>query len=180
VTERPDLDSERIIRVLNDHGVRYVVIGATAAIAQGAPLAPTLDLDVTPAADHENLGRLSAALRTLDAKIRVDEMEDGLSFDHSAASLAGMSMLNLTSPYGDFDLVMMPAGTGGYDDLEPRAHRVVIGKSETKVADLADIIQSKEAAGRPKDQRALPALREWARTQRAVNKDTKRNPSTAP
>jgi hypothetical protein len=41
-------------------------------------LRPTQDVDVAPATTVENLTRLTAALRELDAKIRVDELPDGL------------------------------------------------------------------------------------------------------
>ena len=41
---------------------------------------------------------------------------------------------------------------------------------EVKVADLADVIRSKEAAGRPKDLEVLPALYRFERARRAVEK----------
>jgi len=49
--------------VFNRHRVDYIVIGAFAAIAQGAPIEATHDVDVTPRRDEENLRRLSEALR---------------------------------------------------------------------------------------------------------------------
>ena len=49
----PDFDPEPILRVLNEHEVRYVVVGAIAAIAQGYPL-NTGDLDLTPARDPQS------------------------------------------------------------------------------------------------------------------------------
>lgn len=58
---RPDLSAEDILAALNHQGVRYVVIGAFAAIAQGAPIDATYDVDVTPQRDPENLQRLSLA-----------------------------------------------------------------------------------------------------------------------
>ncbi len=39
--EAPALNAEAIIAVLNAHGVDYVVIGAFAAQASGAPIPPT-------------------------------------------------------------------------------------------------------------------------------------------
>jgi len=45
---------------------------------------PTKDIDVAPATTTENLTRLVAALRELNAGIRVDEMLEGLPFDTSA------------------------------------------------------------------------------------------------
>jgi hypothetical protein len=42
------LNAAAIIDVLNRYGVRYVVIGAFAAIAQRAPIPATRDIDLTP------------------------------------------------------------------------------------------------------------------------------------
>jgi hypothetical protein len=74
--KRPELSAEDILAVLNRHRVDYIVIGAFAAIAQGAPIEATHDVDVTPRRDDENLGRLSKALDELDARIRVDDPEE--------------------------------------------------------------------------------------------------------
>jgi len=71
---------EHLLEVLNRHRVRYVVIGAFAAIAQGAPLGATYDIDFTPSRTAENLTRLSSALSELDARIRVAEIPEGLAF----------------------------------------------------------------------------------------------------
>src|SRR4051812_45402715 len=62
-------DPARLLSVLHRHGVVFVLVGATAAIAQGYPL-PTQDTDITPARDPENYERLAAALGELQAKLR--------------------------------------------------------------------------------------------------------------
>ncbi|NNN19538.1 MAG: hypothetical protein HKL84_06750, partial [Acidimicrobiaceae bacterium] len=72
--------------------------------------------------------------------------------------------LNLTCEFGDFDISYAPSGTTGYDDLSRAAHTILIGDVSARVADLADIIRSKRAAGRPKDIAVLPALYEYAKT----------------
>jgi predicted nucleotidyltransferase len=54
----------------------------------------------------------------------------------------------------------VPTGTDGYLDLNRDAAEVVIDGVAIRVASLADIIRSKQAANRPKDQRVLPTLRE--------------------
>ena len=144
---------------MNQHGVRYVVIGAYAAIAQQAPIAPTRDIDFTPDDSLDNLGRLSAALRELDARIRTGPDDGGLRFDHDAKSLRRADMWNLICTYGEFDISFRPAGfDAGYVQLIGRAHRVVVDGVELVVADLDDVILSKELAGRPKDIRVLPTL----------------------
>ena len=159
---RPELSAEHILAVLNRHGVEYVVIGAFAAIAQGAPLEPTHDVDLTPRRSPDNLGRLSEALSELGARVRAEDVEEGLVFSHDAASLARMEMLNLTCPAGDFDLVFAPAAApSGYDDLVQRSVAISVGRQHARAASLEDVLRSKEEAGREKDIRALPLLRRF-------------------
>jgi hypothetical protein len=148
----------KIIAVLNAHRVEYVVVGGFAAQVYGARR-PTRDIDVVPRTTRENLARLVAALRELHAGIRGDDLPDGLPFDTDPAALNGQKMLNLRTPFGDVDLTFTPAAfPGGYDDLAPRAHAFAVGDVVMHFADLADVIASKEAAGRPKDTVALPEL----------------------
>jgi hypothetical protein len=164
-----ELDAAAIVSVMNRHGVRYVVIGAFAAIAQQAPIAPTRDIDFTPDDSLDNLGRLSAALKELDARIRTGPDDGGLPFDHDAKSLRRADMWNLICAQGEFDISFRPAGFDrGYGQLVDRAHRVAVDGVEVLVADLDDVIRSKELAGRPKDIRVLPALYRHQRSLRGA------------
>ena len=159
LVEPPTLDAVAIVSVLNRHGVDYVVIGAFAAIAQHAPIAPTRDIDFTPDESTGNLARLSDALSELDARIRTGVDGGGLPFDHDARSLRRADMWNLICRYGELDISFRPAGyDSGYAALVGRAHRVLVDGVQILVADLDDVIRSKELAGRPKDLRVLPAL----------------------
>src|SRR3954470_8533930 len=154
----PEFAPERILAVLAKHGVSCVVIGGFAAYLQGSPL-PTEDVDVVPATDRDNYARLSAALTELDAKVRAEGVEP-LPFGHDADSLAAAQIWNLTTRYGDLDITARPSGTQGYDDLKRDAIEVELRGVTVRLASLADIVRSKEAAGRDKDRRALPVLRE--------------------
>lgn len=158
VGSAPDLDAETIVATLNRFGVKYVVIGAFAAQLQGAPIPRTRDIDVTPATDTANLRRLSDALHELQARIRTVDAREGLPFDHDGPSLGRARIWNLTSPFGEFDISFVPSGTEGYDDLAGRALIVESHGESVPVADLDDVIRSKEAAGRPKDIVQLPIL----------------------
>ena len=62
--------------------------------------------------------------------------------------------------FGELHISFKPSGTDGYEDLVRTALRVDVRGEQLSVASLADIIRSKEAAGRPKDFTALPALQE--------------------
>ncbi len=156
----PDVEfrPEEILRILNKHDVRYVVIGGMAAIIRGSDI-PTTDVDITPETTHDNLERLSAALREMNARIWTQPVPEGLPFDRDAASLADVEILHLITDYGRFDVTRTPAGTSGYDDLRRDAGSVRLFDLDVPVASLADIVRSKQAAGRDKDLRFLPALR---------------------
>ena len=164
--DHDDLDASAIVSVLNRYGVRYVVIGAFAAQLQGAPIPRTRDIDLTPSSDADNLGRLSAALKMLRARIRAAGAPEGLPFDHDGTSLGQVDVWNLTSPHGEFDISFVPRGTQGYDDLARHARVVDAGGQAIPVADLEDVIRSKEAARRPKDILQLPILIQTARRRR--------------
>lgn len=73
-------------------------------------------------------------------------------------------MLNLTTDAGDLDLTISPAGfPGGYDDLVDASVEMDLGGGgSVRAAALRDVIRSKEAAGRDKDNAALPYLRALA------------------
>jgi hypothetical protein len=59
------------------------------------------------------------------------------------------------------DIALLPDGTRGYDDLRRGASRERITNTlEVSVASLADVIRSKEAAGRENDRAVLPVLRQ--------------------
>jgi hypothetical protein len=129
---------ERILKVLAAHQVDYIMIGGLAAAVHGSDLV-TGDLDITPATGNENLARLSHALDELDARIRADDVPDGIPFAHDAKSLARGSVWNLVTNAGDLDLAMMPSGTQGYDDLRRDAIAIEILGVASRVAARADI-----------------------------------------
>src|SRR5438034_3933081 len=154
----PRLQPEQILGTLERHAVRYVIIGGLGATLHGSPLV-THDIDICPAHDPENLERLAAALRDLEARIRTPRADEVVPFACDSTFLGQMKLLNLTTRFGDLDLSFEPAGTGGYNDLRKGAVRSDLGNGlVVSLASLEDIIRSKEAANRDKDRMALPTL----------------------
>ncbi len=155
----PLFDPLRILRTLQKHEVVFVVVGVMAAVAQGSPI-PTRGLDVTPSREPDNYERLAAALRVLDAKLRAPD-GSGLEFPIEPRYLAGNDAWTLVTRAGVLDLVYTPAGTRGFDDLRRNAIELDLGTgTPVLVASLIDVIRMKEASARPKDEAALPALRQ--------------------
>lgn len=157
-----ELDAERIFEVLAGHGVEYVVIGGFAGVLHGLARA-TEDVDITPASNRENLGRLAAALRALDALLLAPGADDPLRVPWSAEYFAAFTTVTTRTSAGDLDICLRPDRPGGrtYDYSElARSALVVQLDVPVPVAALDDVIASKEAAGRDKDRRALPELRD--------------------
>jgi hypothetical protein len=65
---------------------------------------------------------------------------------------------SFASPVGYIDVFREAQAVGGYERLAARAEPVEVAGVEILVADLDDVIASKEAAGRPKDAAQLPLL----------------------
>lgn len=157
-----DFDPERMLSVLAEEGVQFVLIGGMAAILHG-DVGVTVDLDLVPDREAANLERLARALRALRARIRSEGDPDSLGFDCSAeffASLSPDAMVNMTTDAGDLDVTFCPSGTRGFRDLRRDAIEIEAAERlQILVASLADVIRSKEAAGRERDRLALPRLR---------------------
>jgi len=145
--------------ILARHEVRYVLIGALGARLHGSPDL-TEDADITPELKKQNLGRLAAALKQMNAKLRVPGLDYGVDFPLDESSFDQGSTWTFTTDYGPVDVVLYPDGTGGFADLSRNAVAYKVFNVEVNVASLSDIIRSKEAANRPKDREAVKKLRE--------------------
>lgn len=144
--------------VLAEHRVQYVTIGGMAATLWGSPLT-TGDVDICPADGLDNLRRLATAMRQVNARVYNVSEPDGLAFACDAETLREARVWNLITDVGRVDISFRPAGTHGYADLARDAATIEIGPTPVRVAALADVIRSKEAAGRERDRQALPTLR---------------------
>jgi hypothetical protein len=151
-----------MLSALAEKEVRFVLIGGMAAVLHG-DVGVTVDLDVVPEREAANLKRLAQALRTLGARIRTEGEPEGLAFDCSAqffGNLSPDSIVNMTTEAGDLDVTFCPSGTQGFPDLRRDAVEIEAAERlHILVASLADVIRSKEAAGREKDRLAVPRLR---------------------
>jgi hypothetical protein len=157
-----DFHPERMLEVLAGREVRFVLIGEMAAVLHG-DVGVTVDLDVVPEHSSSNVERLAGALLDLGARNRTEGEPDGLPFDCSPEffrNLPADSIVNMSTDAGDLDVTFCPSGTQGFPDLRRDAVEIeAADRLYILVASLADVIRSKEAAGREKDRLALPRLR---------------------
>ena len=158
MTQELKFEPELVFRALNAHGVHYVVIGGYAAVLHGSPTV-TADADICAGRDRDNLRRLAEALRETHAKIRTASEPEGLPVTLDEHFLAQMTMVNLVTDGGAFDLSFTPSAfPEGYDTLVEHAVRFDIDGLVVPVASLDDIIESKRTADRAKDRAVLPIL----------------------
>jgi hypothetical protein len=145
----PDLAA--IIRTLQKHRVKFVVIGALAGLLQGVPLTRTLDVDIVPEASKENRRRLAAALRDMDATLRLPDPSEIVAIPLDEHTFDNIQSMTLTTMFGPLDVLFKPEGTEGYEDLVLRATTVEDAGVAVPVISVEDLMLSKQAAGRPKD-----------------------------
>ena len=88
-------------------------------------------------------------------------MEVPVEFPLDERSFEQGTTWTFVTKHGLLDIALLPDGTRGYGDLRRSATREQLTDTVTiSVASLADVIRSKEAAGREKDRAVLPILRQ--------------------
>lgn len=157
------IDFAALFRVLQQHGVRFVLVGGAAATAHGAARL-TQDLDIVYDRDDSNLRHLVNALAPHEPYLR--GAPRGLPFQWEAETLRRGLNFTLTTRLGDLDLLGEITGGGRYGDLI--SHTIELELFDTRCAciTLDKLIEVKRAAGRPKDLEAIAEL-ETIRDERA-------------
>ena len=105
-----DFDPFRVLAVLHSHDVEFVLVGGLAAVAHGSTLA-TADVDITPRRRPDNLERLAAALRSLDARLRIDNEPEGVPFPVDLGTPSGTRVASLD------DIITSKEAAGRAKDL---------------------------------------------------------------
>lgn len=138
------LQAEEIARAFQDEGVDYLFIGKSGAILLGYP-GTTQDVDIFPARTPGNGRRIVIALRKIGFEI-TPELEREI--------VTGKDFVQIKTGPFDVDLVFAPDGIASFEEAKARGLKEGI----FLVANLRDIIASKRASGRKKDQIELPLL----------------------
>jgi predicted nucleotidyltransferase len=140
------MDIENLLRLLNEHNVRYVIIGAAAFPIHGYTRA-TIDIDIFIAADERNA-------------LRIRETLAEFGYDMTDISLEDLQQKKLLIRQYQLDLDVHSFAKG-VDFESVWEHRVkgTYGNQPANFASLEDLILMKEAAGRAKDLEDLKVLR---------------------
>jgi hypothetical protein len=138
------IQAQLVAEAFAKHEVDYMFIGKSGAILLGYP-GTTQDVDIFPRNDPANGEHILTALAEL-----------GFEFDTKTQSeiIRGKDFVQIKDGPFDIDLVFAPDGIENYDDAKSRIDL----SSGFPVANIRDIIESKRAAGRPRDALELPQL----------------------
>lgn len=150
------LDAARILQALAAHEVDYVLIGGLAVQAHGH-VRTTQDVDILPAPATDNLDRLGAALRGLDARPAGTRARPR-RFRLDAAAIEAAGTLALDTDAGAVDVHTAPPGADAYLRLRERALEINLAAVRVAVAGRDDLIAMKRASGRPLDRGDVIAL----------------------
>lgn len=149
-----------LLKVLRSHRVAFVVIGGYSLAAHGY-IRATKDIDIVPDPAADNLARLAAALRDLDAEADVgdlDPAEHDVRLDEGGLGAGGNWVLH--TRLGRLDVMQDVPGLRGYEQLRAGA----IDVDGHLYAGYDELISMKAASGREQDLRDIAAL-EAARRQ---------------
>jgi hypothetical protein len=134
--------------------VDFVVVGGIAGMSHGSTY-PSFDLDIAYSRDRANLKRLVAALKDLDATLRVgaDPSPDpeAMPFQLGVKAIETGRNFSFNTSCGPLDVLGDPGGVSSYRDLADASRETEIEGHPVRVASLDHLIAMKRDAGRPKD-----------------------------
>jgi predicted nucleotidyltransferase len=149
-------DPERVLPILNEALVEYVVIGGVALVAHGAATA-TFDIDLCYRRTNENIARLCQALEPFHPRLRGAPKDLPFRFDARTVT-AGLNF-TLATELGDIDLLGEVAGLGFYDAVLSYSEVKNVEQIPCRVLSLDGLFRAKSAAGRDKDIEALKEIK---------------------
>lgn len=158
-SKRPTQQTEKLLVLLQDAGVRFVVIGGVAAISHGAATL-TRDLDVAAPLTPDNVERLMTALRPYHPT-HVTRPDLG-EINEPIERLCEFRLLLIDTDLGRLDVLGEVQPLGPAESLVTVEMELVEGK-RFQVLSLDQLIEVKSFVGRPKDrivEMELRAIRE--------------------
>jgi predicted nucleotidyltransferase len=154
------MDFARVLQVLSQNQVSYLLVGGVAATVHGSARL-TQDIDLLYQRSPENIRRVVQALQPYRPVLR--EAPPGVPFQWDERALTQGLNFTLATTLGDIDLFGELMGGWTFEKLAAHTIRVKVFGIECACLDLDHLIAVKRAAGRPKDLEAiaeLEALRE--------------------
>lgn len=144
------METKTLLRLLKEHKVRFVVIGATSGVAHGF-VRLTKDIDILVEPTRENMSRVFDALRAFGYDLSDTNIEEALEKKLLFRGYILRTDIHPSVKGVDFDVIW-----------EHKVEYTFLGE-KVYFASLDDLIVMKEAAGRPQDLEDLRHLKEIKR-----------------
>jgi hypothetical protein len=141
------------LQALDQQKIPSILIGMMAAVEQGAPLA-TLDYDFWVDLSKRKVGRIYEIVQKCGGTLIAPtfyELKDGTQVN----------------------VVFEPSGLRSFSTEYARCRVVRLEGCDIRVLPLSRVIASKEAAGRDKDQSALPVLKRTLKLKQKLERSRK-------
>lgn len=142
---------ERLVRAQVD----FVLVGGFAGIVHGCTFV-TQDIDICCDFSGENLLRLQEALSEAQPVHRMTPGRKKLELNEKNCS--SLKNLYLDTDIGQLDCLSSIDGVGDFEQLEKASEIIEVADMQLKVLSLDDLIASKKALNRPRDQEAVRQL----------------------
>lgn len=145
---------EKMIRLLDENQIEYILIGGFAGAIHGSARL-TSDIDIVYKRSKDNIQKLVNALKNHKPYLR--GAPEGLPFVFDEKTLESGLNFTLTTDIGYIDLLAEVPG-GNYDNILPDTIFVDVYSHKICCVNLERLIQLKRASGRPKDLEAISEL----------------------
>ena len=145
---------EKLIKLLCDNEVDFVIIGGFAAVVHGVSML-TQDMDLAMSFDENNFGNLLTALKSCHPIYRQNKRP----LTKDVTSFSRFKNLYLITDFGPIDLLGEVTGIGPFSEVEKHVINIELFGNECKVLDIDALIRSKLEMKRPKDKEAIIQLK---------------------
>lgn len=145
---------EDLVRALDQHGVRYALVGGVAVNLHGVPRM-TYDVDVVVLTDAPTLLACKRALEGLGLVCRLPIALESLADPSARAqlerdrNLIAITFTDPENPLREVDVLIAPSVDP--DGVVERSVVRSAGAFDVRIASVADLLRMKRAAARPQD-----------------------------
>jgi hypothetical protein len=153
----PDLGA--ILEGLIETGVEFILVGGLAAVIQGAPVT-TMDVDIVHRQSSENIAKLLAFLKSIDASHR---RPDDKVIRPKEGDISGKGHALFTTRLGPLDVLAVIEEGKAYEDLLEHTVEIEFRGHTLRVLDLKMLVELKRVSTDPADKQRLPVLEETLR-----------------
>jgi len=149
-------DLKKLLKLLLENEVDFVLIGGFAAVVHGSTLV-TQDLDICSSMSLKNIEKLRSVLKDYNPIHRMNRQAN-LSFLEHPESVEGLNNIYLDTDLGVLDILSETQPAGDFQIIKKNSIKIQIYGHSCNVISIDDLIKVKSFMKRPKDLQAVEEL----------------------